>query len=58
MTSGRTPKAKPEIRIPALSNPGVTVELEPGGVSDGGREIRIKSNCYVIVVAVLLHCVW
>ena len=57
MNNGRTTKAKLEIGTPAVSNPGITVELEPGGVSDGGREIR-KSNCYVKVVAVLLHCVW
>ena len=27
-----------EITTAAIRNPGVTVELEPGGVSGGGRE--------------------
>ena len=50
MTSTRNGKPSPrlEITIPAVRNPGVTVELEPGGVSGGanggGREIRKKSN--------------
>ena len=39
-----TPRPRLEITTPAVRNPGVTVELEPGGVSGGGREIR-KSNC-------------
>ena len=57
MTIVRNPQVKPEIDTPAASNPGATVELVPGGVSGGGREIRKKSNCYAVVVAVLQHCV-
>ena len=38
-----------ESTTPAVRSPGVTVELVPGGVSVGGREIR-KSICYVIVL--------
>ena len=39
MTSTRNGKPKPtlESTTAAVRNPG-TVELEPGGVSDGGRE--------------------
>ena len=37
------PTPRPENTTPAVRNPGVTVELEPGEVS-GGREDR-KSNC-------------
>ena len=42
MTSTRngTPSPKLESTTPAVRNPGVIVELEPGGVSGGGREIR------------------
>ena len=46
MTSTRSGKPRPttESTTPAIFNPGVTVELEPGGVSGGvsggGREIR------------------
>ena len=42
MTSTRngTPSPKLESTTPAVCNPGVIVELEPGGVSGGGREIR------------------
>ena len=38
MTSTRSDKPRPrlEITTPAVCNPGVTVELAPGGVSDGG----------------------
>ena len=35
MTIERDPKAKLEIITPAVSNPGVAVELEPGCVSGG-----------------------
>ena len=51
MTSTRNGKPRPtlESTTPAVRTPGVTVELEPGGVSggvsDSGREIRKKSNC-------------
>ena len=38
------PTPTPENTTPAVRNPGVTVELEPGEVSGGGREDR-KSNC-------------
>ena len=34
----------PDNTTPAIRNPGVTIELEPGDVSGGGREDR-KSNC-------------
>ena len=46
MTSTRNGKLTPtlESTTPAACSPGVTVELEPGGVSGGGREIR-KSDC-------------
>ena len=46
MTSTRNRKLTPtlESTTPAVRNPGVTVELEPGGVSGGEREIR-KSDC-------------
>ena len=45
MTSIRsgTPRPTLESTTPAVCTPGVTVELEPSGVSGGGREIR-KSN--------------
>ena len=45
MTSARsgTPRPRLEITTAAVCNPGVTVELEPGGVSGGGREM--KSSC-------------
>ena len=56
MTIARGPSAKLEIYTPTVCNPGVAVESEPGGVSRGEREIR-KSDCYVIVVAVLQHYV-
>ena len=38
-----TPRPTLESTTPAVCSPGVTVELEPSGVSGGGREIR-KSN--------------
>ena len=38
------PRPRLEITTPAVRTPGVPVELVPGGVSGGGREIR-KSNC-------------
>ena len=46
MTSARNgiPIPTLESTTPAVRTPGVTVELEPSGVSGGGREIR-KSNC-------------
>ena len=44
-----TPKPTLESTTPAVRTPGVTVELEPGGVCGSGREIR-KSDCYVIVL--------
>ena len=46
MTSATNGIPRPTLEsiTPAVSTPGVTVELEPGGVSGGGREIR-KSNC-------------
>ena len=42
MTSIRsgTPKPTLESTTPAVRSPGVTVELEPSGVSGGAREIR------------------
>ena len=45
-TSTRSGKPRPtlESTTAAVFNPG-TVELEPCGVSGGGREIRKKSNC-------------
>ena len=48
MTSTRdgTPRPKLEITTAAIRNPGVIVELEPGGVSGGGRE---ESYCYSCV---------
>ena len=36
------PTPRPENTTPAVRNPGVTVELEPGEVSGGGREDRKK----------------
>ena len=47
MASPRNGKPSPrlEITTPAVRSPGVTVELEPSGISGGGREIRKKSNC-------------
>ena len=36
------PIQKLEITTPAVRNPGVPVELEPGEVSGGGREVRKK----------------
>ena len=36
------PTPTPENTTPAVRNPGVTVELEPGEVSGGGREVRKK----------------
>ena len=44
-TTNATQRPRLEITTPAVRNPGVTVELEPGGVSGSGREIRKKSNC-------------
>ena len=46
MTSTRNdkPRLTLESTTAAVRNPG-TVELEPSGVSGGGREIRKKSNC-------------
>ena len=41
-TSEGAPRPTLESTTPAVRNPGVTVELEPGGVSGGGREIRNK----------------
>ena len=40
ITSTRNSKPRPrlEITTAAVRNPGVTVELEPGGVSGSGRE--------------------
>ena len=39
MTSARSgiPRPTLESTTPAVSSPGVTVELEPSGVSGGGR---------------------
>ena len=42
-TRNDIPRPTLEITTAAVCNPGVTVELEPGEVSGGGREIR-KSN--------------
>ena len=36
------PTPTPENTTPAICNPGVTVESEPGEVSGGGREDRKK----------------
>ena len=44
-TRNGTPRPTLESTTAAVCNPGVTAELEPGGVSGGGREIRKKSNC-------------
>ena len=41
-----------EITTAAVRNPGVTLELEPGGVSGGGREM---SNCYSFSCAAALQ---
>ena len=38
--NGTSPRL--ESTTAAVRNPGVTVELEPGGVSGGGRDIRKK----------------
>ena len=42
MASKRTGTPRPtlESTTPAVSTSGVTVELEPSGMSSGGREIR------------------
>ena len=42
MTTTRNGTQKPtlESTTPAVRNPGATVELEPGGVSSGGRKNR------------------
>ena len=47
MTSTRIGKPRPRLEstTPAVRTPRVTVELEPSGVSGGGREIRKKSKC-------------
>ena len=39
-TRNGTPRPTLESTTPAVYNPGVTVELEPGVVSGGGREMR------------------
>ena len=49
-----TPIPTLENTTAAVCNPGVTVELEPSGVSGGGREVR-KLNCQFILIVVLQH---
>ena len=46
MNSTRNAEPTPtlEITSPAVLNPGVTVELVPGVVSCGGREIKEESQ--------------
>ena len=50
MTSTRNDEPRPtlEITTAAVRNPGVTVELEPGEVSGGGREIRRKVKLLIL----------
>ena len=45
-TSTRNDEPRPRLEktTAAVRNPEVTVELEPSGVSGGGREVR-KLNC-------------
>ena len=45
MTSGRNSITRPtlESTTPTVRTPGVTVELEPGGVSDGGKKTERKT---------------
>ena len=53
-TRNGTPRPTLEITTPAVRNPGVTVELEPGGVGGGGNQ-KVKLLGYSI--AVLQHYV-
>ena len=59
-TSKGTPRPTLESTTPAVRNPGVTVELEPGGVSGGGREIRnkVKLLGYSYRCVVALQVYW
>ena len=41
------------ITTPAGSTPGATVELEPGGVSGGGREESQSARLYIVNISVL-----
>ena len=62
MTSARNgiPRPTLESTTPAVRSPGVTVELEPGGVSGGGREVKLLgSNITVLIVALytVIQCI-
>ena len=59
-TTKSTPRPTLESTTPAIRNPGVTVELEPGGVSGGGREIRnkVKLLGYSYRCVVALQVYW
>lgn len=57
MTSRRNAKPRPRLEstTPAVCNAGVTVELEPSGVSGSGREVKLLSYSYSCVAALQVY---